>query len=98
MAEAAKKSNTEESASDIRADLETLRSDIERLSSAMGELVEHQMAFGREAIREARGTLDEHMTESKDWMETTVRKRPARSLSAAIGLGLLVGFLLARRH
>jgi ElaB/YqjD/DUF883 family membrane-anchored ribosome-binding protein len=98
----------EPSVQDLSDQIDTLRSDIEKLTELMGTLAKKKSNKARDRVsemaEEAAAAMEDKtrhaMDEAgalRDQAETLVRRNPSAALGLATGIGFLVGLLLARR-
>ena len=74
---------------EIAEHLARLRSDVERLASAIGATGSHQA----EALQDQ---ASEALSEGLAGIEESVRREPLKALAIAAGVGLLLGLVLGR--
>ncbi|HEY4541962.1 MAG TPA: DUF883 domain-containing protein [Noviherbaspirillum sp.] len=102
------KATTRRTAESIRAELSTLKSDIDDLADRAAHMSDEeltrahaQMMAKFSSIRyAARGFADEASRQFNRGVETThqyVKEKPMQSVGAAVGAGLLLGLLFSRR-
>lgn len=87
---------------DVRAsngsdELETLRADLERVSTTLAALLGHRIEDGKDALDEARAAVHDQMASGLGWVKASVRSHPSRALGIAAGIGFLAALMLARR-
>ena len=87
--------------SELRDELQALKSDVTRLLNTTGEAVFDTSKSHAEAladqIRAALNDLGETLSEQEGHLEDIITERPIASLASAFALGVVVGFML-RRH
>lgn len=84
-------------------DLTEIRKDIESLRSHLSDLTKHAKQEGNEKLIDVKGMVNEALadyskTGRKQYkeMENRVREKPAQSMAMAFGAGLLASFLMRR--
>ena len=87
--------------SELRDELQALKSDVTRLLNTTGEAVfdtskNHAEALA-DQIEAALNDLGETLSEQEGQLEDIISERPIASLASAFALGVVVGFML-RRH
>jgi ElaB/YqjD/DUF883 family membrane-anchored ribosome-binding protein len=87
--------------SELRDELQSLKSDVSRLLSTTGEGIFDASRNGAEAladqIKAALNELGETLGAQEDHVEKLITDRPIASLASSFALGVVVGFML-RRH
>lgn len=81
----------------LRADIDQLQKDIAALTDTMKDVAGSR---GKEAVAQARekaAALKDRGKEAADELGRQVSDKPLQSLGIAIGVGFLIGALLARR-
>lgn len=107
MAAAGKSATDNKSSTDLEADIEQLKADIERLTKQLSETGEQgyntarkAAAQGVEQLRvQGEAAMDSIKSNARDLEEqvlVNVREKPVTSLAIAAGLGFLIG-LMSRR-
>ncbi len=107
MAAAGKSATDNKSSTDLEADIEQLKADIERLTKQLSETGEHGYNTARKAavqgVEQLRvqgeAAVDSLKSNARDLEEqvlVNVREKPVTSLAIAAGLGFLIG-LMSRR-
>ena len=97
-----------ESAEDLRRQLEALRADLAQISGTLAGIGQHKGEAVADALRDGASKLYAAGEEKADQMahaasdfysECTglLRRKPGAALGIAVGLGLVAGLLLARR-
>lgn len=88
----------------MRAELETLRADVARLTETLAafgrsgaEALRHQAAGAQTAAGEKLDDLRARLADTQGAVQDYAREKPAHAMGIAAGLGLLLGLLLARR-
>jgi ElaB/YqjD/DUF883 family membrane-anchored ribosome-binding protein len=100
--------NAEEKYEELSKQVELLRADLARVTETVGELARAEVDEGRERVRgaaqeavvrgrrmrdAARRQADEGLHEAADY----VRERPFGAVAVAAALGMVFGFLTARK-
>jgi len=78
-----------------QSQLELLRTDLSKLTAAIGRLVDHQVSRGSQTVE---AVFDEKVDAGKEWLEHNLKDRPTHSLGVAIGVGFVLGLLATRHH
>jgi ElaB/YqjD/DUF883 family membrane-anchored ribosome-binding protein len=78
-----------------QSQFELLRSDLGKLTAAIGRLVDHQVSRSTGTVE---AVFDDKVEAGREWLEHSVKDRPARSLGLAVGLGFVLGLLATRYH
>lgn len=90
--------NYESELESVRADLGALRSDMEKLVSAMtaaaSEKSQEALNAAKEGISDIAGTAQKHSADGVAYAESQIEQNPLMSVAAAFGVGLIVGKLL----
>ena len=92
----------------IQKDVEQLKNDVRRLTDTLEKVARTRFDRGRDEVAaryedakhragELRNEAEERLDESLLRARVTVAERPLTSLGAAMGVGMLMGFLLRRR-
>lgn len=82
----------------VKEDAANLGRDIKRLSGAAGEAARERLHVAREQARLAASELGTRARGVAHDVETQIQRRPAAAVGIAAGVGLLLGWMLSRRH
>lgn len=92
----------------VEKDVQELKEDVKKLTDTLEKIVKSRAEQGREEVsakydaakrraEDLRDQADDKLNESLLHARSTVANRPLTSMSAALGLGVVLGLLL-RRH
>ncbi len=82
----------------LRTDVATLREDLEKLTSTLAGLVDHQIARSKATAEELRRELETSAEKGMNWLESSVQEKPAQACAIALGAGFIAAMMLTRRH
>lgn len=88
--------SSDKNVEDLKAEFDTLRSDVARLTDTVKKMSGNTTAEGRERIRQAAEHSREQFRETAGAVETEIGERPFTSVAAAFGVGFILGKLLDR--
>ena len=89
--------DTPENISELRADLETLREDMQMLMAHMRQASSSASADAKRRLSEAGAKATENLATAKVAADAKIAERPFTSIAIAFGVGLLAGKLMDRR-
>lgn len=92
-----KTTDTADNMSDLRADLETLREDMQMLMAHMRQASSSASADAKRRLAEAGTKASENLATAKVVADRKIAERPFTSIAIAFGVGLLAGKLMDRR-
>jgi ElaB/YqjD/DUF883 family membrane-anchored ribosome-binding protein len=82
----------------INASMRTVRNDMSKLVEDVGTLAQAAGAKTRSQVAGLAERAQERGRGALETLEERVRESPAIALGAAVGVGVITGLLLARRH
>ncbi len=84
---------------DLRASANAVKTDVAHLAHESLEAAKDKLAGAKEAARDALSAAKEMSTDAAESLKGVVVRHPAASIGIAVGVGLLLGMVLARpRH
>ena len=92
-----KAGETQEDLTNLRADLETLREDIQMLMTHMRKASGSAGAEAKQMLSEASERAGETISAAKSVADRKISERPLTAVAIAFGVGLLAGKLMDRR-
>lgn len=91
-----KTANTSTDVDRLKADLQSVREDIAKLASSVGDEAQNRARAGAESARRAAGSAGEDLQAASHQVESQITAHPYASVGTAFGVGLLVGMALQR--
>ena len=102
------KLKSDDVASDLSAQIDTLRADLSTLTSTIADLAaakgEYAVSSAKAKVNSARDTVADqaetarlHALDLQDQANDFVHKQPGAALGIAAGMGFLVGFMSSRK-
>ena len=93
--------NYSEQMGEVKSDLQTLKNDLAKLTNSVREDAQANIstmhANAKTKFKSARENAVDAGTKGREKAKVTIKNRPIVSITAAAGLGLIAGALLARR-
>lgn len=80
---------------DVADSIHTLKEDATKLAGSIGSMAKDEIAKGREQVSEMGSTVADSAQTLFSELEQRVRARPAAALGVTLGVGLLLGVMLA---
>lgn len=93
--------NYSEQMGEVKSDLQALKNDLAKLTNSVKEDAQANIstmhANAKTKFKSARENAVDAGTKGREQAKVTIKNRPIVSITAAAGLGLIAGALLARR-
>lgn len=81
----------------LKADLAALRNDLRSFVTHAGGVARSRAADVKEKVAEVAGEVGERGRAARDEVQTKIEDHPFMSVAIALGAGVLIGALIARR-
>jgi ElaB/YqjD/DUF883 family membrane-anchored ribosome-binding protein len=79
-------------------DMGTIAEDARALMAATAEVAGEKVAEARKRLAAALANVKDKAVESAKAVDEAVREHPYQAIAIGVGVGALVGYLVARRH
>ncbi len=87
---------TEKDLEELKSQYASLKSDLAEMSKSLSTLTRDGVAEGRKQVSEVADQAREQANETWGVLEKEIEERPITSLAVALGIGFVIGKLIAR--
>jgi ElaB/YqjD/DUF883 family membrane-anchored ribosome-binding protein len=87
---------TEKDLEELKSQYASLKSDLAEMSKSLSTLTRDGVAEGRKQVSEVADQAREQASETWGVLEKEIEERPITSLAVALGIGFVIGKLIAR--